>query len=250
MVENNAHKKAARARQSQTGESYLRARRVTDHNTRRALTVVLGRDPRGRTVTVNLAEAAHGGDGPHCVLVGPTGSGKTTLLAQFCQSLARRRPEVSITVISNDNCRQHFPTAATFVDAPDESGASKIAASLNQLVDSRMNLLHAQGAPDSTADQDGGHHLPPAVVVLDRADLGQLDEQVSNAVTAVTRLGRSLGIHLIAALHDPEHSEGGGENRRQQCELPHRPATRTVTRAGLPSPERQSRKDLSVPGNL
>ena len=73
------------------------------------LRVPIGTTPDGNPIDVDLKEAAHGGMGPHGLVVGATGSGKSELLRTLVAALAVRHAPEDLNFILVD-----FKGGATF----------------------------------------------------------------------------------------------------------------------------------------
>ncbi|WP_099020930.1 ATP-binding protein [Mycolicibacterium palauense] len=195
---NNAHKKAARQHQAETGKPYSQALREVDTTTgpRRNLVAHLGVDGDGAAVTLDLNEPSRGGVGPHCFITGRTGSGKTVLVERIARSLAhdqRTAPEIFV----HGRLTAALPSSVRLVEGESLTGI------LAQLLDDRS--------------RDGNVQASPVVVLIDNCDGWLLQSSIDRFTTGggtlrrLVREGRALGIHLVLTMqHErPEAALGG-----------------------------------------
>jgi S-DNA-T family DNA segregation ATPase FtsK/SpoIIIE len=167
-------------------------------------------------VTLDLKEAAEGGMGPHGLLVGATGSGKSELLRTLVAGLALTHPPELLSLVLVD-----FKGGAAFTGLaglPHTAGlitnlqseprtVERARAALHGELERRQRLLRAGGDLDSInryqrlrSANPTLEPLPRLLVVVD--EFGELlvaHPEFLDLFTAIGRMGRSLGIHLLLA---------------------------------------------------
>ena len=199
----------------------------------------IGRDSRGRTVDLDLREAAVGGVGPHGLVVGATGSGKSELLRTLVLGLALTHSTDDLNLVLVD-----FKGGATFAGL---AGLPHVSASITNLADDvtlvdrmgdallgelerRQQLLRDAGASsrEEYAARHGPDPLPSLVIIVDEFSelLGARPEFIEVFVS-IGRLGRSLGMHLLLATQRLEE----GRLRGLESHLSYRLALRTFSAA-------------------
>jgi DNA segregation ATPase FtsK/SpoIIIE, S-DNA-T family len=174
--------------------------------------VTLGGDP----VVLDLKEAAEGGIGPHGLVVGATGSGKSELLRTVVAGLAATHPPDQLAFVLVD-----FKGGAAFADlAPlpqvaglitnlhsDLSMVDRALAALQGELARRQRLLHLAGNQADLraytarcATDPRLEPLPSLLIVVDEfGELLAARPEFLGLFSAVGRVGRSLGIHLLLA---------------------------------------------------
>ncbi len=203
----------------------------------RMLSTPLGRDTAGRALELDLKESARGGDGPHGVLVGATGSGKSELLRSIVLGLALRHDPSQLALLLVD-----FKGGAAFAElaalphcgglvtnlADDLSLVDRVEHALTGEVERRQQLLRDCGRASIDELRPGEAELPYLVVVVD--EFGELlvaRPELLEVLTAIGRLGRSLGIHLLLASQRLDE----GRLRGLESHLSYRIGLRTFTPA-------------------
>ncbi|WP_134773781.1 FtsK/SpoIIIE domain-containing protein [Ornithinimicrobium flavum] len=172
--------------------------------TRPGLDVVLGVDPGGAPVRIDLVR-----DGPHALVAGTTGSGKSELLRTLVAGLALRCSPADLALLLVDykggsslgDCAR-LPHVTGLVTDLDPHLAERVLMSLQAELTRRESVLRSAGARD-VREYSGGD-LPRLVVVID--EFRVLAEEVPEVLTRLVRLaavGRSLGVHLILATQRP-----------------------------------------------
>ncbi|HKQ00838.1 MAG TPA: type VII secretion protein EccCa, partial [Actinomycetes bacterium] len=180
------------------------------------LKVPVGVTVSGDPVVLDLKEAAEDGIGPHGLVVGATGSGKSELLRTVVAGLAATHPPDQLAFVLVD-----FKGGAAFADlAPlpqvaglitnlqsDLSMVDRALAALQGELARRQRLLHLAGnQPDlraytaRRATDPRLAPLPSLLVVVD--EFGELlcaRPEFLELFSAIGRVGRSLGMHLLLA---------------------------------------------------
>jgi DNA segregation ATPase FtsK/SpoIIIE, S-DNA-T family len=187
--------------------------RLTD-STR--LTAAIGSDPAGRPVVLDLKESALYGMGPHGLIIGATGSGKSELLRALVLSLATTHDSEKLNFVLVDfkggatfASLDRLPhTAAVITNLAEELPlVDRMADALHGELVRRQELLRAAGNVPSVAQYDklraSGADLraiPTLLIVCDEfSELLSAKPEFIDLFTAMGRLGRSLGVHLLLA---------------------------------------------------
>jgi S-DNA-T family DNA segregation ATPase FtsK/SpoIIIE len=220
---------------------------------REFLRVPVGVGSTGTAVMLDLKESAHGGMGPHGLIVGATGSGKSEMLRTLLTSLVIGHPPERLALMLVD-----FKGGATFAPMhglPHIAGmVTNIEDDLN-LVDRmrdalygemrrRQEILRAAGnLPNVSAYQslrDAGEPLEPLphlLVIIDEfSELLTAKPDFAELFVAIGRIGRSIGVHLLLATQRLEM----GKIRGLESNLSYRISLRTFSEA-------ESREAIGVP---
>jgi S-DNA-T family DNA segregation ATPase FtsK/SpoIIIE len=182
----------------------------------RLLQVPVGACPGGEPLVLDLKEAAEGGIGPHGLVVGATGSGKSELLRTIVAGLAATHPPDQLAFALVD-----FKGGAAFAElAPlpqvaglitnlqaDGSMVDRALAALQGELARRQRLLHHNGnQPDlrsyaaRRAADPRLEPLPNLLIVVDEfGELLAARPEFLDLFSAIGRVGRSLGMHLLLA---------------------------------------------------
>lgn len=181
------------------------------------LRIPLGRDDDGALFTVDLREAARGGDGPHSLIIGATGTGKSELLRTLLIAAAHQSSPQELALLLVDykggaafSELARLPHTAGLVTnlTADAHGIDRLCASLRAELRRRQRVLREAGVDDIDAyraqaapvDPDAHSVLPRLLVVIDEyAELIEESPDVLDVLMSLGRLGRSLGIHLLLA---------------------------------------------------
>jgi DNA segregation ATPase FtsK/SpoIIIE, S-DNA-T family len=180
------------------------------------LQVPMGATPDGNPLVLDLKEAAEAGMGPHGLVIGATGSGKSELLRTIVAGLAATHSPDQLAFVLVD-----FKGGAAFADLAqlpqvaglitnlqgDLSMIDRAMAALRGELARRQRLLHQAGnQPDirayvasRTADP-WLEPLPHLLIVVDEfGELLAARPEFLDLFTAIGRVGRSLGMHLLLA---------------------------------------------------
>ena len=178
-----------------------------------ALPVPLGMSEKG-LLCLDIHES---GDGPHGLVAGTTGSGKSELLQTFIVSAAFRYPpeRIAFLLIDFKGGTMAFP----FRDLPHLAGAitnldgKEIDRSLKSIraeLRKRQKLLSAAGVNHIDRYQQKREQgiapapLPHLIVIVDEfAELKVEHPEFMKELISASRIGRSLGVHLILATQKP-----------------------------------------------
>lgn len=206
------------------------------------LRVPIGVGATGKPVLLDIKESAHGGMGPHGLVVGATGSGKSEMLRTLVASLVIGHAPERLALMLVD-----FKGGATF--APLE-GIPHLAGMITNLQDDltlvdrmrdalygemqrRQEILKKAGnLPNVSAYQariDAGEDLEPLphlmVIVDEFSELLTAKPDFAELFVAIGRIGRSIGVHLLLASQKLET----GKIRGLESHLSYRIGLRTFS---------------------
>ncbi|MDO9379925.1 MAG: type VII secretion protein EccCa [Nocardioidaceae bacterium] len=217
------------------------------------LRVPIGVGGNGTTVMIDLKESAHGGMGPHGLVVGATGSGKSEMLRTLVSSLVVGHGPDRLALMLVD-----FKGGATFASMDEIPHIAGMITNLQDdltLVDRMRDALfgemqrrqeilkQAGNLPNVTAYQDridAGEDLDPLphllVIVDEFSELLTAKPDFAELFVAIGRIGRSIGVHLLLATQKLET----GSIRGLESHLSYRISLRTFS-------ESESRDAIGVP---
>ncbi len=220
---------------------------------REFLRVPIGIGSDGRPVLLDLKESAHGGMGPHGLIVGATGSGKSEMLRTLVASIVINHSPERLALLLVD-----FKGGATFAGMKPLPHLAGMITNLQDdltLVDRMRDALfgemlrrqevlkQAGNLPNVTAYQqlrDAGQPLEPLpelIVIVDEfSELLTAKPDFAELFVAVGRIGRSIGVHLLLATQRLEM----GKIRGLESHLSYRISLRTFSEA-------ESREAIGVP---
>ncbi|MFF5521685.1 type VII secretion protein EccCa [Streptomyces coeruleorubidus] len=219
---------------------------------RARLRVPLGAGADGLPVSVDLKESAAGGYGPHGLMVGATGSGKTELLRTMVLGLALTHTPQDLALVLVDFKGQstfaglrELPHVAGLATSVEQSadGADRLTEGLRGELQRRQQMLRRAKAPNQEAYQRARalgaplEPLPALLLVIDEfSELVRMCPDMVDALIAVGRVGRSLGVHMLLASQRLEE----GRLRGLDSYLSYRIALRTFS-------SQESRAVIGVP---
>jgi len=217
------------------------------------LRVPIGIGANGGVVLLDLKESAHGGMGPHGMVVGATGSGKSEMLRTLVSSLVISHGPERLALMLVD-----FKGGATFAAMEDIPHIAGMITNLQDdltLVDRMRDALfgemqrrqeilkQAGNLPNVGAYQellDSGQALEPLphlLVIIDEfSELLTAKPDFAELFVAIGRIGRSIGVHLLLATQKLEM----GKIRGLESHLSYRISLRTFS-------EMESRDAIGVP---
>ncbi len=217
------------------------------------LRVPIGVGSTGQSVILDLKESAHGGMGPHGLVVGATGSGKSEMLRTLVSSLVIGHGPDRLALMLVD-----FKGGATFASMEEIPHIAGTITNLQDdltLVDRMRDALYGEmqrrqeilkkagNLPNVTAYQDridAGEDLEPLphllVIVDEFSELLTAKPDFAEMFVAIGRIGRSIGVHLLLATQKLEM----GKIRGLESHLSYRISLRTFS-------ESESRDAIGVP---
>ncbi len=217
------------------------------------LRVPIGVGTSGQSVTLDLKESAHGGMGPHGLVVGATGSGKSEMLRTLVSSLVIGHGPDRLALMLVDfkggatfASMEHIPHLAGMITnlQDDLTLVDRMRDALFGEMQRRQEVLKAAGnLPNVTAYQDridAGEQLAPLphllVIVDEFSELLTAKPDFAELFVAIGRIGRSIGVHLLLASQKLET----GKIRGLESHLSYRISLRTFS-------ENESRDVIGVP---
>lgn len=217
------------------------------------LRVPIGVGADGESVLLDLKESAHGGMGPHGLVVGATGSGKSEMLRTLVSSLVIGHGPDRLALMLVD-----FKGGATFAAMENIPHIAGMITNLQDdltLVDRMRDALYGEmqrrqevlkragNLPNVTAYQDridAGEDLEPLphllVIVDEFSELLTAKPDFAELFVAIGRIGRSIGVHLLLATQRLEM----GKIRGLESHLSYRIGLRTFS-------EGESRDAIGTP---
>ena len=189
-----------------------------------SLKAPIGIDESGMPIVLDIHEKAHG---PHGLIAGSTGSGKSELIITYILSLAvnYHPDDVSFLLIDykggglagafqkNDVKLPHLVGKITNIDT---NGLQRSLASIQselrrrQIIFDKARNMIDEGVMDIYKYQKLYHEgvlktpVPHLLIICDEfAELKQQQEEFMDGLISVSRIGRSLGVHLILATQKP-----------------------------------------------
>lgn len=176
----------------------------------------IGIAENGDKIVLDLHEKSHG---PHGIIAGTTGSGKSELLISYIISVAMNyHPyEVSFVIIDFKgggmvNQLAKLPHLIGTITDLDGNGINRSLASIKAELDKRKRIFAESNLSDNNISEyidrykAGEVHipLPHLVIIVDEfAELKQNQPEFMKELISASRIGRSLGIHLILATQQP-----------------------------------------------
>jgi len=159
------------------------------------------------------------GYGPHGLIAGTTGSGKSELIQTFILSLALGYSPDELAFVLIDykgggmsRVFEKLPhTAGILTNLEDSAGdTDRILVSLSSEIKRRQIVLKNSGVSHIDAyaglysDGKADEPLPHVIIVCDEfAELRREQPEFISQLVSISRVGRSLGIHLILATQRP-----------------------------------------------
>jgi S-DNA-T family DNA segregation ATPase FtsK/SpoIIIE len=183
---------------------------------RRRLRVAIGFSDAGEPVELDIKEAAHDGMGPHGLCVGATGSGKSEFLRTLALGLIATHPPEALNLVLVDfkggatflGFERLRHVAAVITNLSDEAHlVARMRDALAGEMTRRQQALRAAGnyanVTEYEAARAAGATLPPLpvlfIVVDEFSELLSQQPDFADLFTAIGRVGRSLGMHLLLA---------------------------------------------------
>ena len=188
-----------------------------ENHTYDGLKSVIGYRAGSQPFVLDISDKYHG---PHGLIAGTTGSGKSVMLETYIRSLALNYSPRQVQFILIDykgggmaDAFRALPHVAGIID--NLQGARVIdraLASLNGEIHRRERIFKAVGINninDYTRKfgEEEGMELPHLIIIVDEfAELKSEQSEFMAELVSASRVGRSLGIHLILATQKPSNS--------------------------------------------
>ncbi len=196
----------------------------------------------GSLISLDLKEAAHGGVGPHGLVVGATGSGKSELLRTLLLALAMGHPPDELAFLLADfkggatfaplarlphvaGVVTNLDADATLIDRFRDALAGEVQARQELFAAAGVSALHDYGA---AAERAGLRPLPRLLVVVDEfSELLLARPDLTELFATIGRVGRSIGVFLLLATQRLDT----GRLRGLESHLSYRVCLRTFSEA-------------------
>ncbi len=179
---------------------------------------VVGLRSGAQPFTLDISDKAHG---PHGLMAGTTGSGKSVMLETYILSLALNYHPDQIRFILIDY--KGGGMAETFRKLPHVTGIidnlqgeriiSRALASINGEIHRRERIFKNTGVNNIDdyirffGDDPNEEKLPHLIIIVDEfAELKNEQPEFMRELVSASRVGRSLGVHLILATQKPSNS--------------------------------------------
>ena len=180
----------------------------------KSLSVPLGIDRRNETAYLDISERY---DGPHGLVAGTTGSGKSELLSTFILSMAMKyHPnEVGFVLIDFKGGGMAYqfrdlPHVRGTISNIEEKEINRSLSSIQAELKKRQRLFaqyevnHIDAYIRLFKQGKAQIPLPHLIVIVDEfAELKQDHPEFMKELVSASRIGRSLGVHLILATQKP-----------------------------------------------
>ena len=198
--------------------------RWKDNDSTVSLKTPIGIDSSGMLISLDIHEKFHG---PHGLIAGSTGSGKSEFIITYMLSLAINYHPDDLTFLiidykggglagafeGNDFKLPHLVGTITNID---KNGLQRSLTSIQselkrrQIIFNEARNLTNEGTIDIYKYQRLYHEgivkepIPHLLIICDEfAELKQQQEEFMDELISVSRIGRSLGVHLILATQKP-----------------------------------------------
>ena len=190
----------------------------SENRTYEGLRSIIGYTAGSRPFVLDISEKYHG---PHGLIAGTTGSGKSVMLQTYILSLALNYSPDQIQFILIDykgggmaDAFRNLPHVVGIIDnLQGEQVISRALASLNGEIHRRETLFKAMKVSDITeyskqyGDDPNEVKLPHLIIITDEfAELKSDQPEFMKELVSASRVGRSLGVHLILATQKPSAS--------------------------------------------
>lgn len=193
-------------------------------NSTKTLQAPIGIDSAGMPIVLDVHEKFHG---PHGLIAGSTGSGKSEFIKTFILSLAvnYHPDDVSIIIIDYkggdlagafENNKIKLPHLVGTITNIETAGLRRSLASIQSELRRRQILFNEarnkldEGNLDIYKYQKLYHEglikepIPHLLIICDEfAELKKQQQEFMDELISVSRIGRSLGVHLILATQKP-----------------------------------------------
>ena len=189
----------------------------TENHTYEGLKSIIGYRAGSQPFVLDISDKYHG---PHGLIAGTTGSGKSVMLETYILSLALNYSPKQVQFILIDykgggmaDSFRNLPHVAGVID--NLQGARVIdraLASLNGEIHRREKIfkeVKINNINDYTRQygDEPGMEMPHLIIIVDEfAELKSEQPEFMGELVSASRVGRSLGIHLILATQKPSNS--------------------------------------------
>ncbi len=189
----------------------------TENHTYEGLKSVIGYRAGSQPFVLDISDKYHG---PHGLIAGTTGSGKSVMLETYILSMALNYSPRQVQFILIDykgggmaNSFRELPHVAGIIDnLQGERVIDRALASLNGEIHRREKIFEAVKIKDINEynrqyGDEPGMEMPHLIIIVDEfAELKSEQPEFMQELVSASRVGRSLGIHLILATQKPSNS--------------------------------------------
>ncbi|MBQ3079548.1 MAG: type VII secretion protein EssC [Clostridia bacterium] len=189
----------------------------TENQTYNGLKSIIGYKAGSQPFVLDISDKYHG---PHGLIAGTTGSGKSVMLETYILSLALNYSPKQVQFILIDykgggmaDSFSHLPHLAGIIDnLQGPRIIDRALASLNGEIKRREKIFKAvkvNNINDYTRQygDEPGMEMPHLIIIVDEfAELKSEQPEFMSELVSASRVGRSLGIHLILATQKPSNS--------------------------------------------
>ncbi len=190
----------------------------TENHTYNGLRSVIGYAAGSQPFVLDISDKYHG---PHGLIAGTTGSGKSVMLQTYILSLALNYSPAEIQFILIDykgggmaDAFRGLPHVAGIIDnLQGELIISRALASLNGEIHRREHIFKEHGVDKIDeynrvfGSDPSEPTLPHLIIIVDEfAELKSEQPEFMSELVSASRVGRSLGVHLILATQKPSNS--------------------------------------------
>lgn len=180
----------------------------------RTMAAPIGIKGKNDIVYLDLHEQAHG---PHGLVAGTTGSGKSELLQTYILAMALQYSPIEVGFVLIDfkgggmaNQFQNLPHLVGSITDIDGQQIQRSLLSIRAEIDKRKSMF-ANADVNNISDYIKGYRngkikepLPHLIIIVDEfAELKAEQPEFMKELISASRIGRSLGIHLILATQKP-----------------------------------------------
>ena len=189
-------------------------------NINQSLLAMIGIDEKGNPIVLDLNEK---GDGPHGLIAGMTGSGKSELIVSMLLSISLRYSYLDVEFALIDfkgggaaNILKTLPHVCGTLSNLDTDNMERALVSFRntvihrQKMISKMNEMSDEYVSDITTYRrllkkyPNMVNIPEMIIVIDEfAELKRIRPDFLDDLISISRIGRSLGIHLILCTQKP-----------------------------------------------
>jgi len=189
----------------------------TENRTYNGLKSIIGYKAGSQPFVLDISDKQHG---PHGLIAGTTGSGKSVMLETYILSLALNYSPKQVQFILIDykgggmaDSFRGLPHVAGVIDnLQGERVIDRALASLNGEIHRREKIFKAVKINNineytKTYGDEPGMEMPHLIIIVDEfAELKSEQPEFMSELVSASRVGRSLGIHLILATQKPSNS--------------------------------------------
>jgi S-DNA-T family DNA segregation ATPase FtsK/SpoIIIE len=161
---------------------------------------------RERTLTLSSDD-----EGVHGMIAGATGSGKSELLMAIILDMALRYPPDVLNFVlidykggSSFQPFRHLPHTVDIATNLNKSAVHRMFTAVRAEMDRRQKLIADSKTSNIVEYRRSGHALPYLMIIIDEfAEMIGTSREFRDELESITRIGRSIGVHLILAAQRP-----------------------------------------------